>query len=378
VFPDEEAIIEHFGNPLNKAGDKRLVGPGLTFKWPWPIDIACKYPVKTVSELSIGFVPRTDPKTGEVEPEKELLWGKSHYKEEYKLLVASESRQVGTGAVPVSLVIAAIPVQYRIKDLYSFIYNHNEPKELLEAICYRELTKFAASAKIEVDDESDKNESLLGAGRAKAKRILTNRIQASADKAGLGVEIVFLGLQGIHPPPEVAKDYQKVIGAVQKKQALILGAEAERNKTLSSLVGSVPYADELYTLAAEYQEAKDENDAEKIEKLAHLLDMAFAKAKGDIFSTLRQAQSYAFEKVTLARATGERFAGQLKAYRAAEEIYKHEQRLAVFEEALENIRKYVVVADANDMQVFIVDLQEKPITGLLDVDIPSIKESNKK
>jgi len=368
VAPNEEAIIEHFGNPINDANDVRVIGPGLAFKWPWPIDIAYKHPTKMISEISIGFVPKIDPKTKEVVREP-LLWGRAHYEKEYNLLIASEQTGASSvaGAVPVSLVIAAVPVQYRIKDLYSFIYNHNEPEKLLESICYRELTKFAASARIEVDTETDMNESLLGAGRAEAKRILTSRIQAAADKAGLGVEIVFLGLQGIHPPPEVAADYQKVVGAVQKKQAIILGAHAERNKTLSSLAGSVEDADKLYSLAAKYQRAKEQNRAEEIEKLGRLLDLAFAEAKGDIFTTLRQAKCYAFEKATLAQATGQRFASQLKAYRAAEEIYRRQLRLAVFEEALENIRKFVVVADQNDTQVFIFDATEKLTPSLYEL-----------
>jgi len=378
IAPNEEAIIEHFGNPLNNANDVRIIGPGLAFKWPWPIDIAYKYPTKIVSELSIGFVPKIDPKTGEVIPEKELLWGKAHYEQEYDLLVASQQTGEGSvaGAVPVSLVRAAVPVQYRIKDLYSFIYNNNEPEKLLESICYRELTKFAASARIEVGDEADMNQSLLGAGRAEAKKILTREIQKAADKAGLGVEIVFLGLQGIHPPPAVALDYQKVVGAVQKKQAIVLGAEAERNKTLSTLVGSVEDADRLYTFAAKYQQAKKKNQTEKIEKFGKDLDMAFAEAKGDIFKKLTEARSYAYQKATLARATGERFAGQLTAYRAAEEIYKRQLRLTVFEEALKNIRKYVVVADQNDTQIFIVDFKEKLTPSLY--ELSGFEESSEK
>lgn len=387
VAPNEEAIIEHFGNPLNEAGDKRLVGPGLTFKWPWPIDIAYKYPTKIVSEISIGFIPKSDSEGVGYGP---LLWGKAHYEKEHKLLVASESEQVGSGAVPVSLVMAAVPVQYRVRDLYSFLYNYGqrrerrgtrvrrvyEAEEVLESICYRELTRFAASAKIEVGDGDDTSQSLLGAGRAEAKRVLTDRIQKAADDKGLGIEIVFVGLQGIHPPPEVAADYQKVVGAVQKKEAAILAAEAEYNQTLSSLAGSVLEANRLYLLAAEYQKARDGNDAEKIEKLGRELDAAFAEAKGEIFSTLREAQSYAFEKSTLARATGERFAGQLKAYRAAEEIYLHEQKLAAQEEALEHVRKFIVAADQNDTQVFIVDVTEKLTPSLY--DIPGFKESRKK
>ena len=95
--------------------------------------------------------------------------------------------------------------------------------------------------------------------------------------------------------------------------------------------------------------------------------MSFAQAKGEIFSTLRKAQGYAFEKATLAKATGERFASQLKAFRSAEEIYKREQRLMVFEEGLEKIRKFIFVAGPNDKQVFIIDLQEKLTPGLYDL-----------
>ena len=48
------------------------------------------------------------------------------------------------------------------------------------------------------------------------------------------------------PPTEVAADYQKVISAVQQKQALILQAQTERNSTLSALVGSAKEADDLF------------------------------------------------------------------------------------------------------------------------------------
>ena len=247
---------------------------------------------------------------------------------------------------------------------------------MLESICYRELTRFAASAKIEVD-ETGSDDSLLGAGRDKAKTILAKRIQDAADKAGLGVEIVFLGLQGIHPPPEVASDYQKVIGAIQKKQALILEAHAERNKSLSTLAGSIKEANELYALAAEYQRARKSNrNEQENDRLGRALDNAFARVSGEIFKALREAQSYAFEKVTLAAATGYRFASQLKAYRAAPEIYMCEQRLAAFEEALKDIRKFVVVADQNDAQVFIVNLEEKLTPSLY--ELAGLEESSKK
>ncbi|MHC4761963.1 MAG: protease modulator HflK [Planctomycetota bacterium] len=367
VGPDEEAIIEHFGKPSPVS-----VSPGLHFKWPWPVDITYKYPTKKVMEISIGFVSK---KHEEGERREALLWGKSHHETEELLLVAGESRQAAAGAAPVSLIVAVVPVQYRIKDLYAFNYNNNEPEKLLESICYNELTRYAASARIEVDGKVEMSQSLLGAGRVDARLTLIKRIQEAADEAALGVEIVFLGLQEIHPPSEVAADYQKVVGAVQIKQAVILKAEAERNRTLSTLAGSVEDADKLYSLAAEYKEAEEQNKTEKIESLGTSLDKSFAEAKGDIFTTLRNAQSYAFEKVTFAESTGKSFANRLKAYRAAPAIYLRQQRLSVLEEALDKIRKYVVVADMNDTQVFIIDLKEKLTPDLY--DLVGLEESSR-
>jgi regulator of protease activity HflC (stomatin/prohibitin superfamily) len=376
VGPDEQAIIEHFGNPKNKTtGQVWLVGPGISFKKPWPIDIARKYPTERITELNIGFVPKTDPKTGQIIREP-LLWGKDHYKEEYSILVASRQglEKSSQSAAPVSLLKANVPVQYRVKDLCAFLYNHDDPKKRLEAICYRELARFAAGATIEVDDEVALQNSLLGAGRTQAREVLTRDIQAAADKAGLGVEIVFLGIQGIHPPTQVAADYEKVVGAVQKKQAAILQAEGQSNRTLSNLAGSVESASDLYVLASDYQRQTQKNDRQEVDQIAGRLDAAFAQASGDIFVKLREAQGYRFEKAVIARATGERFDSQVKAFRAAEEIYKHEQRLLALEETLAKIRKYVIVADRNDTETFIVDLKEKLTPSLY--ELGGVQESS--
>jgi regulator of protease activity HflC (stomatin/prohibitin superfamily) len=373
VGPDEEAIIERFGNPLTSDNQVRQAKPGMHFKLPWPIDIARKHSTQQIGEIYVGYVPNTDPKTGQVIPEPSLLWGQTHYKEEQSFLVASEypGQPADEGAPRVGLVKANIPVQYRIKDLYTYVYSHSDPVKLLEAICYQELTRFTASAKVEVEETmasgNGTDESLFGAGRNRAKDVLFDRIQKAADDQNLGIEVVFVGLQGIHPPPEVAPDYEAVIGAIQEKQALVLTAEAERNRTLSTLVGSVAKAYELADLAAEYQQARarqDPNSAE-VERLGRQLDDAFAQAKGGIYRILAEAQSYAYQKAVLAKATGERFAGQLKAYRAAPHIYPQQQRLAVLDEVLPGMRKYVVVADANDSQVTIVDLKPKSKVDLL-------------
>jgi Fe-S cluster assembly scaffold protein SufB len=129
----------------------------------------------------------------------------------------------------------------------------------------------------------------------------------------------------------------------------------------------VQSADELYSLAIKYQQAEKTNRPQDIENLGNELDTALEESQGDIFKTLRQSQSYAYEKATLAKAVGERFDSQLKAYRAAKDIYKQQLILNALEESLENIRKIVMIADPNDKQIIEINVQEKLIPSIYDV-----------
>ena len=375
IAPDQEAVIERLGRPM------RDVTPGLHLKWPWPIEIARSYPTGRVMEVPIGYVPRID-RSGR-EERGPLLWNRPHYLEEYSLLVASESTGGGVpsgssgGALPVSLVKANVPVHYRVRDLRAFLYNHSYPEKALEAICYQELTRFAASARIETDDMGGASigESLLGAGRERAKQVLTSRIQTAADRAGLGVQIVFLGVQGIHPPSEVAAEYEGVVGAVQDRQALVFNALAQRNSDLSELVGSVAGAYRLYDLANAYQKAGREGDRAHQEQLGVDLDLGFGKAGGEVFKGLREAKAYAYRRAREAQARGVRFDGQVQAYRAAPQIVPRQQRLQAMEEVLAGVRKIAVLAEPNDAEVLIVDLQERLMPNVDAIRGP-LQESN--
>jgi modulator of FtsH protease HflK len=368
IGPGSEAIIEHFGSAFDSQGNVRLIGPGLTFKLPWPFERVSEFPTKEIQEIHIGYVPEDNPD----KQKSALLWGKEHYKAEYNLLVATESiNSQEKGAVPVSIIRAAIPVQYRVVDLYKYLYGHADSRKILEVLCYREVIKFAAGARIEPESESGGEEgSLLGAGRAKAAAELVGTIQNEADRMGLGVEIVFMGLQGFHPPPEVSQDFQAVVGAVQKKQAAILEAIAQRDKLFTTNVGSVKQAETLYELAEKFMKEKQttgkKQQQQQTDRVRIELDNAFSGASGELFAKLRQAKSYSYAKATLARATGRRFGQQLEAYRASKQIYKHELRMEMLEEALEKIRKYIVVAEG-DKQVTIIDLQEKLVPSLYDI-----------
>jgi regulator of protease activity HflC (stomatin/prohibitin superfamily) len=216
--------------------------------------------------------------------------------------------------------------------------------------------------------------SLLGAGRQAAGEYLKAQAQKKADEAGLGVEIVFLGLQGVHPPPDVATDYRNVIAAVQKKQAAILSAEAQSNTTLTSLTGSIGQTKELSELAQEYQEAEERGDQESIDKLNDRIRKILSNAKGEVFKILGSAEAYAFQKAVTAEATGKRFKSQVKAYRASPNIYKRFHQLSVLEEILPDIRKYVIVAGDEETQIYIINLEEKLAPSIYDFGVDKISK----
>ncbi|HDS84881.1 MAG TPA: protease modulator HflK [Phycisphaerales bacterium] len=371
IGPGQMAIVERFGSPQPDRGG-RTIGPGLSVKWPWPIEIAYVYPTDKIQEITVGYrIEDTDEAR-----RKPLLWGEEHYLEEYDLLAAAQSETADEeGVVPVSIIRANIPIQYRIRNLRDYLYNHETPEDVLEAICYRELVRFVAASRVEAEDRarpgviSPIGKNLLGEGRLEASRELQRRIQKAADSAGLGVEIVFLGLQGIHPPPPVVPEYQEVIAAIQGRQASVLNARAESNRVLTELAGSIEQVNELYKKALAFGQAREQGDTAQAEALRVDLRESFSAARGQVFKTLRLAEADAFVRINEARGEGLRFGGQLKAYSAAPELYPRLLRLATLEEALEKIRKYVVVADPQDAQVFIVDLQERLMPSLYDLDL---------
>lgn len=368
VGPGEGAIIERLGSADPQQGG-RQIGPGWSWKWPWPFECAYVYPMDQILQVNVGFVPAPE------DLKKPMLWGEKHYKEEYKLLVAVETRSTTghQGAAPISYVIVNVPVHYRIKDLHNYLYKHQDSPAMLEALCYRELARFAASAKIEPDEQvgAGRQKSLLGAGQQGAAHTLHQRIQKAADEAELGVDIVFVGMVGVHPPPEVAGDYQDVVAAVQRQQATILNAQAQRNKILTELAGSITKVDQLYDLVHQLSAARRERNQARIDELTDQLQKAVHEAQGKVYASLRNSEAYAFERVSRSRGEGLRFAGQIKAFHGGGWLFQHLQRLLALEEVLPSIRKYVVVTEKGDQEVMIFDLQDRMATGILEMDLDS-------
>jgi modulator of FtsH protease HflK len=311
--PHELGLLERFGRPVE---DRAVLSPGLHFKLPWPIDQVYRHPANQIESFHVGFT--VDEERHE---ERTLLWTSSHYQEEVNFLVASNEQQVGLDneqTVPVNLLTAAIPVQYRISNLEDWVYKHSNPKELIEEIGNREVVRYLVSVDL-ID--------IMSTGRLEAAQALTERIQAKADEAQLGVEVLFVGLQDIHPPMgdkqmPVAGTFEEVIGAVQEKETTILAAEA--------------YA-------------------------AEVVPMARAEAA----KLLNEAEAFRTERIEGAKASAERFKSQFAAMQVSPDVYKNRKYFEVLGESLNDIRKYVIIPDSVE-ETFIMNLEDKIAYDLLD------------
>ena len=320
VNTGERAIIERFGKP---RASRETLGPGLHLKWPWPIEICYRYPVERVEVLAIGEQLEEDAPG--------YLWTKVHAKAAYFLLVANRQQaELGPkeGQAPaapqgapnaparlrpersapgVSMLSGTVLVFYRVKDLYDYLYNQQDPKDALESLCYRELSRYGASADFM---------ELLGYGRGDAMAVLRERIQKSADRLGLGVEITNVMLQGIHPPVEVAGAFESVVSALEEKEARVWGAKT-------------------------YEKS--------------LLPRAMATAE-----RLRaEAAIYAYARQYLAPAEAEQFLMLVEASNEAPSVFRHRKLLSALEEALADARKVVTPDWAKTREVINLDLEDK-------------------
>ena len=321
IQANEEAVKERFGAQTDK-----LLAPGFHLKWPWPIDKVYRYKTGEIQEFTLGVLEQND----EAEPEV-LLWTTQHnHGSSNDMIVASSDGPLDSAAsasVPVNLLTVSIPVQYRISNLTNWVKTGNTVS-MLRKLSMREVTRYLIGVDIK---------ELMGPGRTKAQEELKKAIQREADDRELGGEIVFVGLQDIHPPvgnseqPQaeatggVAENYEKV-------NVAWLHSETNRLGALQYKAGRVP------------------------------------QARGLAAELVANARSESTNKVTLAKAEAERFSHQISAFKAAPSVYMTRSKLETFQQATRGVRKYIL-SDTKSRDIINLELQDKLRSDLLDVTV---------
>ena len=317
IQANEEAVKERFGKQTAK-----LLAPGFHLKWPWPIDKVYRYKTGEIQEFVLGVLEQND----EAKPEV-LLWTTQHnHGSSNDMIVASSDGLLDSAAsVPVNLLTVSIPVQYRINNLTNWVKTGNAVS-MLRKLSMRAVTRYLIGVDIK---------ELMGPGRTKAQEELKKAIQREADDRELGGEIVFVGLQDIHPPVgqnEQSKATGGVAESYEKVNVARLHSETNRLGALQYKAGKVPMA---RGLAAEL---------------------------------VANARSESTNKVALAKAEAGRFSHQISAFKAAPSVYMTRSKLETFQQATRGARKYIL-SDTDNRDIINLELQDKLRSDLLDVTV---------
>ena len=323
IEPGEQALLERFGKPVASS---EVLNPGAHLKLPWPVDKIYRYRTEQIQTLSVGFTPEK-----EEHEETLVLWTVAHAKED-NFLVAnreqtsaeSEIAAAGTkNSPPVSLITVSIPVQFQVTNLVDWVYNHENGEELLQQIATREVVRFLVSADI--------NE-IMSHARLESAQALEKRIQDAANAQKLGTKILFVGLQDLHPPVKVAPEYEKVVAAAQRRQAMIISAEGEAIRT-NNLAGA------------------------------------------QALSVINQAEAARIKLELTASARAAAFTNQIPAYKAAPSVYVQRLYAHTFPRAVANARKYILVSTNTD-HVITFDLQHNATDDFIRQQAEAINKPN--
>lgn len=320
----EAGLLERFGRPVDNRG---VLTPGVHVKWFWPVDRVQRFRTDEIQTFNVGFVheEEEDDGHGHERPEEDtILWTVSHYQEEFNLLVASRETATtntvdGKRIPPVSLLSVSIPVQFQISDVKKWAYKHMEPAKVLENIGTREVVRYLVGVDLL---------EIMSTGRFKAAEELHKRIQHRANEEDLGVKIVFLGLQDIHPPVNVAGAYEEVIGATQKR-------EAERLKA---------QADAVATNSWSYAEALERR---------------------------RSAEAASTSRALLEAARAAQFTNQIPAFKASPSVFAQLAYAQALSHGSAGTRK-LVMTGTNSHDVILLNLEERLRAGdILNVPMPA-------
>ncbi|MBS8265178.1 FtsH protease activity modulator HflK [Mesobacillus boroniphilus] len=198
VDESEQAVILTFGKV-----EEGISEPGLHFKLPWPIQSVEKLSKETFS-LQFGY----EEKDGEIK----------EFPDETKMITGDEN-----------IVLADLVVQWKITDPEKYLYNADNPREILYD---------ATSASVRSIIGSSQIDDALTSGKAEIEAEVRDLLSSLIEKYDMGVSVLGVKLQDVElPNEEVRKAFTNVTDARETMNTKINEAKKYRNQKLNEAQG---------------------------------------------------------------------------------------------------------------------------------------------
>ena len=242
VNPDELGVVMRFGKPNRDAG------PGLHFRWPFPVEEVRLPKVTEQRTTPIG------KRAGDVMATRGAVSGG-----ENSLMLTGDE----------NIVDLSFVVYWRIdtKKVQDYLFNIQKPEETVREV--------AESAMREVVGQSAL-QSLLTEGRQKTEVAVQRLMQSVLDSYGAGVRIDQIQLREVDPPQQVIEKFRDVQAARNERDTLqkqaqtyadgviprakgeadriLAGAQGYKDQTVAEATGQAARFVKIYD---EYKKAPD-------------------------------------------------------------------------------------------------------------------------
>ena len=200
IGPDEVAVVRRFGRPVQD------LGPGFSWRWPWPIEESLRVKPDRVHTVEIGF--RAVPGAGATPAA--LAWSTQH---EEALMITGDG----------NLVELQATVRYRIdrRKLHTYLFEVKDPDEIVRGQT-ESVLRAAVAGRPFLD--------LLTSARQPFVQDVEARLVRRCEEVSgqqLGIVIDGVSLHDLHPPQDVVGAFHDVIKAMQGRDRQINEAEAE-------------------------------------------------------------------------------------------------------------------------------------------------------
>ena len=301
VDSSEQALVLRFGK-IRGEGEKRLLGPGLHWILPYPIDEIVKIPVQTQVNLPIDsfwyYMTQSEILSGKmrpVRPDQPLRPLQDGY-----CLTRGESQNGTIGDFAGSdynIVHSKWQLTYQIDDPEQFFRNTYVEDVKPGDIYFNVITESIKPLLKDVFDNAvvtalvnyTIDEAISSHDRI--PKHVKRLVQEKLDNMESGIKVVSVQLTASECPRQVKEAFESATRASQQRSKEITDAEAEAANTLNEAAG--PFAEELF--ATLHDESIDEQTKEQL----------WSQLAGTAGKTIADARAYRTKVVENARANAE-------------------------------------------------------------------------
>ena len=263
VQPGQEGVVLTFGKFAS------VTGSGLNYRMPWPIQSVTVVNVESIRRAEIGF------RTTDRDRKREVL-------SEALMLTKDEN-----------IVQVELLVQYRVASSRDFIFNVQNPEQIL--LTSAEVALRSSVGQMTVDD-------VITQERARVQEETRTFLSKLMTNYGTGIQVTDVRLQVADPPKEVRDAFQDVVRARADKERLINESQAYQNNV-------VP------------------------------------KARGERQQAVEEATAFKEEQVLHATGDANRFLAVLKEYRSARQVTRERMHIEALEKILNQVELILVDDD---------------------------------